>query len=608
MDCCFDSAEQFEKPITAASRKGVSAKRKYRPWEVLLCDESAITKYADAFDLCWCKDTLAKFRTWLKTQYRTLDALNAEWGTKYQDWAKVMPITWEEAQKRGNPAPWVDHRLYMNRSFANAFGYATKVLRKLDPGALSTVCGTQVPGSHNGCDWSLADYNIDYLQPYGGAAQHEMHRSFNPKIILAGFTGYQQTDIQLEYEIWMRLFHRHAGSAIFWGYTLVNPDLVLTEQGHTCQKVFGELRDGGVYRTIRELNRDDDGIAIHYSMTSGHCWWVTDGKLEYGDDLEFSDRCSENYQRFMDNRLRWGYVLEDIGYQYDWIPYGRLETGGLKEYKALILPGSIALSDKEVEEIKAFVKRGGSLIADVMPGTSDGHGKPRVESPLAEIFAAGGYGKGRVVLLNEWMSDVQQTERGTKKARAQNAWMLKVLQALGLRPSVTLMDKNGLQPVKVERVSWRDKNVEVIGLLRDFEGKTKVHVDGTVELIPTTGPVPAIPAKLRVLAAGPLVRPAGPQVPGREAGTEDEHLLRGAATVRPPPLPGHRYRPHRAEKGRPGRHGAVRAGHQERRRAVREARGDGGSLRAGQAEATALFHHAGDEERQGRRRIPSGAE
>ncbi len=501
--CCFDSVEQFEKPIAAALRKGVMAKRKYRPWEVLLCDESAITKYADAFDLCWCKDTLARFRTWLKKQYPTLEALNAEWGTKYRDWAKVMPITWEEAQQRGNPAPWVDHRRYMNQSFANAFGYATKVLRTLDPGALSTVCGTQVPGSHNGCDWSLADYNIDYLQPYGGAAQHEMHRSFNPKIILAGFTGYQMTDIKLEYEIWMRLFHRHAGSAIFWGYTLVNPDLVLTEQGNTCQKVFGELRDGGVYRTLRDLNRDDDGIAIHYSMTSGHCWWVQDGKLEYGDDLEFSDKCSENYKRFMDNRLRWGYVLEDVGYQYDWIPYGRVETGGLKDYKALILPGSIALSCKEVEEIKGFVKRGGCLIADVMSGTSDGHGKPRGESPLAEIFAAGSYGKGRAVLLNEWMSDVLQTERGTKKARAQNARILKVLQGLGLRPSVTLQDKDGLPPVKVERVSWRDKNVEVIGLLRDFEGKTKCMWTARWNSFPP--PPPWRPFRLRCGPPGPAI-------------------------------------------------------------------------------------------------------
>jgi len=500
--CCFDSDETFRKPIAAALRKGVAAKRKYRPWEVLLCDESAITKYADAFDLCWCDDTLAAFRTWLKGHYRTLDALNAEWGTGYKDWAKVMPITWEAAQKRGNPAPWVDHRLYMNRSFANAFGYATKILRGLDPGALSTVCGTQVPGSHNGCDWSLADYSIDYLQPYGGAAQHEMHRSFNPKIILAGFTGYQRTDIKLEHEIWMRFFHGHAGSAIFWGFTLANPDLVLTEQGHTCQKVFGELRDGGMYRTIRELTRDDDGIALHYSMTSGHVWWVQDGKLEYGDDLEFSDKCSASYKRFMENRLRWGYVLEDAGYQYDWMPYGRLEEGGLKDYRALILPGSIALSDKEVEETKAFVKRGGSLIADVMPGTSDGHGKPRAESPLAELFATGRYGKGRAVLLNEWMSEVPQTERRKKPARRQHARVRRVLEDLGLYPGVTLIGEDGLHPVEVERVSWRDARVEVIGLLREMAGKTKVHRDGTVELIPTTEPQPALPARLRSARRG----------------------------------------------------------------------------------------------------------
>jgi hypothetical protein len=138
----------------------------------------------------------------------------------------------------------------------------------------------------------------------------------------------------------------------------------------------------------------------------------------------------------------------------------------------------------------------------VMPGTSDGHGKPRAESPLAWVFAMGRYGKGRAVLLNEWMADVQQTERGTKKSRAQNARVRRVLEELGLRPGVTLTGEDGLHPVKVERVSWRDRQVEVIGLLREQEGKTKVHVDGTVELIPTTGYVPPLTARLRAARRG----------------------------------------------------------------------------------------------------------
>ncbi len=438
----------------------------------------------------------------MRKQYRTLDALNAEWGTKYKDWAKVKPITWEEAQARGNPAPWVDHRLYMNQSFANAFASATVACRKADPGALATVCGTQIPGSHNGCDWWLVDNVIDYIQPYSGGAQHEMHRGFNPNLIISGFTGYDRHGITLQHELWMRFFHGHDGAAIFWGISFVDPDLRLNSQGESMRKNFGELRGGGIYRTIRELARDNDAIAVHYSMASGHVWWIQDGKLTYGDTLEFSDESSPSFKRFMDNRLRWGYALEDVGYQYDWLPYARLEQGDLKKYRVLVLPGSIALSDKEVEQIVAFVRRGGLLLADAMPGTTDEHGRPRVESPLAEIFAAGGIGKGAAVLLNEWMSDVPQTDRGKKNAAAQGAKLRRILEESGLRTAVSVTDETGKHPARVERVSWRDGRVEVIGLLRELEGEMVPSADGVVEFHASkTGAAP-LAATVRASCAG----------------------------------------------------------------------------------------------------------
>ena len=55
------------------------------------------------------------------------------------------------------------------------------------------------------------------------------------------------------------------------------------------------------------------------------------------------------------------------------------------------------------KDANALVREFGLLIADVMPGTTDGHGKPRAEGALAELFAADRYGKGRAVLLERWL-------------------------------------------------------------------------------------------------------------------------------------------------------------------------------------------------------------
>ena len=447
---------------------------------MLICDESSVTKYVDAFDLCWCEDTLAAFRKWLKQHYRTLEALNEEWGTTYKDWAKVLPVTWEDAQARGNPAPWVDHRLYMNQSFADAFASATRACRKADPGRFLRCAGPRSPGSHNGCDWWLVDQVIDYIQPYSGGAQHEMHRSFNPHLIISGFTGYERHGITLQHELWMRFFHGHDGAAIFWGYSFVDPDLTLNLQGDSMRRNFGELRNGGIYRTIRELTRDHDGIAVHYSMASGHVWWIQDGRLTYGETLEFSDESSACFKRFLDNRLRWATPWRTSAINTTGCPMPAWKRAGSRTIGPSSFPAPSPSRTGEVAEIVAFVERGGCLLADVLPGTTDEHGKPRAESPLAELFAAGGCGKGQAVLLNEWISDVPMSDRG-KNAAAQGAKLQRILEGFGLRPAVTLTDATGLHPAHVERVTWREARVEVIGLLRELDGEMKPLADGVVE-------------------------------------------------------------------------------------------------------------------------------
>ena len=59
-------------------RKGIPPILKYSPLAYFIADESSVTAYEDAFDLCWAPETLAAFRVWLRKRYPTLDALNAQ--------------------------------------------------------------------------------------------------------------------------------------------------------------------------------------------------------------------------------------------------------------------------------------------------------------------------------------------------------------------------------------------------------------------------------------------------------------------------------------------------------------------------------------------------
>lgn len=482
---CIHTSD-FRRPVARALRRGIPPLLKYSPLAYYIADESSLTCYEDAFDLCWSDATLAAFRKWLRRQYRTLDRLNEEWGTRYRSWQGVVPATWEEAQRRGNPAPWVDHRLFMNRALGDAFRYAAEVAQKVDPDGLVTISGTQLPGSHNGCDWSQIDKIVDYLQPYSGGGQDEMHRSFNPDLILTGFTGYAMSGIPLEYEIWHRFLHGHQGASIFWGYSMLDPDLRLNAQGRSLAKCFGELRGEGLSRAISKLRRAHDKIAVHFSMASGHVWWIQDGELTH-EGLEFGRRTSASFNRFIQSRSEWGHVFEDLGYQYDYLAYDRVEEGvlGKGEYRALVLPGSIALSEEEVEQIKQFVRRGGLVVADAMPGQTDLHGRRLEEPSLQELFAEPKYGRGRAVLLDRWLEDYEDIRLEADGAELRSA-IQDALEQVGVRPRVEVIGRGGY-PVGVERVTWRGRGIEACALLKEPSGRFTHSADLTSRYEPRPG-------------------------------------------------------------------------------------------------------------------------
>ena len=127
--------------------------RDHEPLAYNLRDELSTTISANPFDYDFNPLALAGFRDWLKTQYAGLDALNAEWETRFDSWDEVRPFTtdeikhrmgsgevaprgrpdWQQVQAlrfdplaarqsptRWNLAPWADFRSYMDLSLARA--------------------------------------------------------------------------------------------------------------------------------------------------------------------------------------------------------------------------------------------------------------------------------------------------------------------------------------------------------------------------------------------------------------------------------------------------------------------------------------------------------
>jgi len=513
------ASEDWLQKLRGIIRRSMEPNTPSRPLAYYLADESSLTAYGDPFDLSWSEATLGKFRIWLKSQYENLAALNQEWGAQFSNWEDVLPLTTAEAQAKGRFGGWMDHRTFMEEVFANALRVAAETVRQIDPGSRPSISGTQVPGPSNAVNWHRLDQIVDYLQPYSDGDQDELHRTARPGLVLTGFTGYERHGQVLRHELWHRLLHGQVGASLFWHYTALNADLTLTEQGRDLSETIHEFRDEGLALLLRDAARENCGIAVHYSLLSGRGQWITDGHIA-PHEVTSGDATSLHLQRFHANRHAWLQALEDASYQYDLLTTEQIEAGRLPGYRALILPDSIALSDKEVYAIRKFVNGGGLLIADAETGLMNGHatwqnqgrlddvlgikrfdlrsadasvpasrvqaalergpvdcdvipadtalrvttGQTATDPQTTPLLVENRVGSGRSIYFNFWMTDYADL-RPTPGQEQRLALVREVLDRSAIQPVAEFRNASG-EPLRCsEMVSFRKKKVQYIAIL-----------------------------------------------------------------------------------------------------------------------------------------------
>ncbi|MBN1555581.1 MAG: beta-galactosidase [Phycisphaerae bacterium] len=354
-------------------RKGVTQLleqlQKWRPVVYDIGDESSYTRHTKQIDFDFSKSSLIGFRKWLKGEYKTLADLNRTWGSKFKSWDKVIPPTSKETRKSGRYAAWADHRSYNEFVYAGFLKYIIEILKDVDPQAAASISGTQQPKAYGGWDWSLAMPLFDTLNAYTHGGLTPIYRSFN-HVPLMSWQGYGSDFDGLNSKVWYNAFNGHYGTAIYDENVVLNPDMSLTQSGRDMARIFRPLRRGAG-TLLQSTRRLKPVIGIHYSQPSVHAAWIDQGE-----------------KKFVQARIGWLTALEDNGFTYEFISYGDIEKGKLKEkgYNALVLPMSAALSDKEVQGITSYVKDGGVLLADDLPGTYDEHCAPKPRPVIKKLF------------------------------------------------------------------------------------------------------------------------------------------------------------------------------------------------------------------------------
>jgi hypothetical protein len=364
--------EDLTKVATRGLRYGVS--------DFTLGDENLFV--SGRFDLCFSDTCVEDFRRWARETYGTVAALNAEWGSHFADWSEVKPQTLVEAKKAGNLVPWVDHRLHMDSVWAGIHDYSRGVIKEVVPHARVGYEGSDTHVS----TWSAADYwklagamdlNNIYYRDFLSLAVKDFA---SPNMLLGAgwFGGYpgNRNEPFMRWFPWRTLFK---GANSFWvwcGYG--SPGAVMAYDVSlypffeaACQEVARIKQGPG--KLLMNARRQHDGIALLWSAPSLHVGTATEGYPDLDSTLNSVVK-----------------ILHDTGLEARVLSGSQLAAGKLskEEFKVLLLPGTLALSQAEIKAIRQFVSKGGTVIADLRPGVTDEHGKPYDTWPLADLFGA----------------------------------------------------------------------------------------------------------------------------------------------------------------------------------------------------------------------------
>ncbi len=323
------------------------------------------------------------FRDWLKKEYGSLDKLNKEYGSDYQSFSQIEPITLKEAV--ANPAfgpRWVDFRRAMDSMYTEFLEDLTAKIRKTIPKARTGDYASISHGfrSLDGYDkWKMSRW-MRVFEPYPRlTAKIQADFALPDSLVGMGcYWGpvYTRSKTVAGMIPWSKLFRGANFFYSYWGDTqsLMADDFSLYDDVRVRLDQLLEIKHG-VGKMLHETVSNDDGIAVLYSMPSIHCW-----------ALETAEKVTKPMTR--KNTIAWIAMLTDAGYNFRFISYEQLANGKLNQgkFKLLVLPLAVSLCQAECDNIKRFVENGGAVIADLRPGVRNWHGKPYAASPLDDLF------------------------------------------------------------------------------------------------------------------------------------------------------------------------------------------------------------------------------
>lgn len=441
--------------------------QRYAPLYYNLGDEPGIADLSAHWDFDFSPTSLAAFRNHLRRRYGSLAALNATWETDFTNWDAVTPRTTAEAirQPGENFAAWAEFKAWMDEQFAAAIQAGTAAVHRADPKALAAITGGQVPG-WGGWNYATLAGTVDVIEAGNVAHAFDIARDLDPRLALPN-TSFGSGGREA-HKVWRQLLRGGRG-LIIWDDrdSVVAADGTLMPRGRQAAELYAVLR-GGLGALVMQSARQSDPVAVLYSPASFRTRWILDRQ----PDGEAWSRRSAEDEHLDENDWRKStaaYVarLERLGLTPRFLASRAVESGALRhgDIRLLVLPHTIALSTREAEEIRAFVDRGGTVVADIEPGSYDQLSRRLPRPPLGDLFAAtdddriARAGRGQAAIL---------PPPAPGRAREDSRQLDRLLMQAGLQPQFLIEAADGQRPADITTYRFRNDGVTLLAIQADL--------------------------------------------------------------------------------------------------------------------------------------------
>ncbi|MFJ4876845.1 beta-galactosidase [Streptomyces sp. NPDC088745] len=467
-------------------------------------------EYGDHVTECFCEESAADFRDWLRKRYRTVEELNRVWGTdfwsqRYGDFRQIEPP--RTAPGPVNPTQVLDWRRFCSDALLRLHRLERDVLRTHSPDVPATTNFMSMFKALDHWEWARHEDIVSddaYPDPadpaahVGAALNHDLMRSLKggrPWLLLEqapSAVSWRPVNVPKRpglQRLWsLQALARGADGILYfqWRQSRAGAEkfhsALLPHRGTASRGWRETVRFGAELRRLAEVagSRITARAAI---VLDWHSWWA----------LEGTDHPSER-MRWRELLRPWYEALYARGITVDFVA----PDADLSPYRLVLAPNLYLLRAEHARRIADHVHGGGHLVCGPFSGVVDEHdhlhpgGAP---GPLREVLG--------VVVDEFWPVPDGETVRVGEDARA-SVWS-EWLVAEGARPLLAYASGTLAGQPAVTRNAWGRGSARYLSCRLDAEGLGRV-LDGALceaEVTPVLGAAP--PAGVEAVRRGPYL-------------------------------------------------------------------------------------------------------